>query len=226
MKKAFVLLVLIFVIAIALGSRTSSVVNQAPSVSQGPKPAVTKVEAPVIKPRREPAASPADSLPGENSVNELSGAIAGSINTSSGLKDLLNSLKKSGQEPFVVRDRNPDSGEMLIVRTKSPLDGTRYFHAQYFTDASGEAFIQHASFEFKPGEQAMQTAIRAVERNFSNLSRPVVQREGYVKWKLGDDYIVWVKKMDLNDLKEDPFNSYSLADEGTIRVAVEQEIHD
>lgn len=141
------------------------------------------------------------------------------------LKSLLEELQKSGQQPLVVHDNNPDSGEMIIVRTKSPLPGTRYFHAQYFTDEGGDRFVQHMSFEFKPGPDAMAAAVATVERNFPNLSRPVVQREDYVKWTLDNNYIVWVKKMASRDLQDDPFNSYAASDDGTIRVAVELEIH-
>ncbi|NJL71061.1 MAG: hypothetical protein HC888_05310 [Candidatus Competibacteraceae bacterium] len=39
------------------------------------------------------------------------------------------------------------------------------------------------------------------------------------------NYIVWVKKMAKDDLQDDPFNSYTSADSGTVRVAVELEIH-
>jgi len=141
------------------------------------------------------------------------------------LKNLVEGLQKSGQEPLVVRDANPDTGEMIIVRTKSPLPGTRYFHAQYFTGEGGERFVQHMSFEFKPGPQSMSEAIASVEKTFPNLSRPKVKREDYVQWSLDRDYIVWVKKMSLADLRDDPFNAYSAADNGTIRVAVELEIH-
>lgn len=142
------------------------------------------------------------------------------------LNDLLQELVRTGQEPLVARDSNPDTGEMLVVRTKSPLPGTRYFHAQYFTDENGERFVQHMSFEYKPSPTAMAEAVAMVERNFSDLSRPIVQREDYVKWKKGHDYVVWVKKMNPSDLRDDPFNAYTISDNGTIRVAVELEIHD
>lgn len=142
------------------------------------------------------------------------------------LKRLLEDLQKTGQQPLVARDANLDTGEMLIVRTKSPLPGTRYFHAQYFTGDDGERFVQHMSFEYKPGPGAMTEAIAAVERHFPHLSQPMVQRDDYVKWSLDRDYIVWVKKMTMDDLKNDPFNSYSISDDGTIRIVVELEVHD
>lgn len=159
------------------------------------------------------------------SINSLSTTLAHAGDRSYSLNKLLEGLVKSGQAPLVARDANPDSGEMIIVRTKSPLPGTRYFHAQYFTSEQGERFVQHMSFEIKPGPESMATAISTVERSFRGLSRPKIQRDDFVEWRLGDNYIVWVKKMGADDLKDDPFNAYTISDNGTIRVAVELEIH-
>ena len=187
----------------------------------------------VLTKEREPASTPAAlpparmpaSIPTEQkaALESLSTILAQADHSS--LTQLLEQLQKSGQQPLLARDANPDSGEMFIVRTKSPLPGTRYFHAQYFTGEDGQRFVQHMSFEFKPGPDAMEAAIATVEKTFTNLTRPKVKRPDYVKWGMDDKYIVWVKKMTAAELKDDPFNSYSLDDEGTIRVAVELEIH-
>ena len=172
--------------------------------------------------KREPTAA----LTSEAQSLETMGRTLGQVTqTSFTLKRLLEDLQKTGQQPLVAHDANPDTGEMLIVRTKSPLPGTRYFHAQYFTGDDGERFVQHMSFEYKPGPDAMAEAIAAVKNHFPNLSQPMVEREDYVKWTLDRDYIVWVKKMTMDELKHDPFNSYSTADNGTIRIAVELEVH-
>ena len=171
---------------------------------------------------REPSHTPST----EAQSLEVMGRTLGQVTQSSfTLKRLLEDLQKSGQQPLVARDANPDTGEMLIVRTKSPLPGTRYFHAQYFTGNDGERFVQHMSFEYKPGPDAMAEAVAAVKSHFPNLSAPMVETAEYVKWTLDRDYIVWVKKMTMDDLKNDPFNSYSHSDDGTIRIAVELEVH-
>jgi hypothetical protein len=62
-------------------------------------------------------------------------------------------------------------------------------------------------------------------RDSFSLSTPSTSRDGYALWKLSDGRILWVKRMDMDDLKDDPFNAYSADDVGTIRVAVESEIH-
>jgi len=201
-----------------------------PVLTQDTKPALA-TNSSLQTPKRNPAASApapqgqASISSNTNSLDQLSHTLSQVSQQRFTLTNLLEELQRSGQQPVVVRDENPDTGEMLIVRTKNPLAGTRYFHAQYFSDDTGQRFVQHMSFEFKPGPEAMAQAIATVERNFPNLSRPVVKRNDYVKWTLADDYIVWVKKMATSDLKDDPFNSYSASDDGTIRVAVELDIH-
>jgi hypothetical protein len=141
------------------------------------------------------------------------------------LEELLRYLKNSGQDPMLTRDNNPYTGDMMIVRTNNPFPGTRYFHAQYFQNASGEPFVQHMSFEYKPGSTALADAVTAIKNTFPNLSDPTVQSADYVQWKLDDDYILWIKKLGPEDLKDDPFNAYAPQDVGTVRVAVELEIH-
>jgi hypothetical protein len=140
------------------------------------------------------------------------------------LKDLVQYLESSRQQPLVTRNSNAATGEMAIIRTESPLPGTRYFHAQYFADENNQSFVQHMSFEFQPSESAMNDAIAAVQRSFPNLSAPERQQSDFVQWNLKNGYIVWVKKMAAADLQDNPFNAYTKADIGTVRVAVEMNI--
>ncbi len=141
------------------------------------------------------------------------------------VKDLVQMLQFQDQAPVVTRNQNPDTGEMLIVRTQNPVEGTRYFHAQYFSDESGKGFVQHMSFEFQPGSEAMKLATEAVEKSFPQLGSPQIRREDFISWVLDENHILWIKQLSAKDLEEDPFNAYSPADVGTVRVAVEMEIH-
>jgi hypothetical protein len=159
------------------------------------------------------------------SLEDMSRSLFEFTRPQSRLSDLVQYLEGSRQQPFVTRDANPDTGEMLIVRTKSPLPGTRYFHAQYFSNENNEPFVQHMSFEYKPSLTAMQEALQAVEKSFPDLPAPEVKNDGFAKWNLKGGYILWVKKMKAEDLQDDPFNAYTAADEGTVRVAMELEIH-
>jgi hypothetical protein len=142
------------------------------------------------------------------------------------LRDLVDYLEQSHQEPLMVRNSNADTGEMVMVRTKSPLPGTRYFHAQYMTDENNQGFVQHMSFEYQPSPTAMKEAISAVQKAFPHLPEPNSRKDDFIRWNLDNDYIVWIKRMGPEDLKNDPFNAYTDDDIGTIRVAVELEIHE
>lgn len=140
------------------------------------------------------------------------------------LSDLVQYLESSRQQPQIARNSNPDTGEQVIIRTRSPLPGTRYFHAQYFTGENQKSFVQHMSFEFKPSESAMNSAIDAIQNSFPDLPSPHVRDSNFIQWNVGG-YVLWIKKMAASDLQDDPFNAYSDEDVGTIRVAMELEIH-
>jgi len=136
-------------------------------------------------------------------------------------KQLIQYLRTNGQEPFVARDKNEFTGEMMIVRTKSPFPGTRYFHAQYFSDNAQDHFMQHMSFEVPSGPAAMNEAMQAVKRSFPGIGQAKVQSPEFTAWDAGDGYTVWVKRLKADELKDNPFNAYTKDDVGTIRIAIE-----
>lgn len=135
-------------------------------------------------------------------------------------------LREFGVEPDIFENNNPDTGSLYIVRTKNPFRGTRYFHAQYFGGEGAAPFLQHVSFEFRPGPSAMREAIAAVEDAFPKLGKPTENSADFRQYAVGDDYIVWIKKMNAEDLQDDAFNAYDASDLGTIQVTVELEIHE
>lgn len=142
------------------------------------------------------------------------------------LADLVKHLKETGQDPEAVSQSNPDTGEMVIVRTQKPLPGTRYFHAQVFRDGGDQDFIQHMSFEFRKGESSMERVIGALGESFSDLPQEPQRRTGnFVSWAVRDGYILWVKRLEASDLEDNPFNAYTKEDLGTIRVALEVDVH-
>lgn len=159
------------------------------------------------------------------SLEDMSRTLFQFTRPESRLVDLVQYLESSRQQPQVTHDSNPDTGEMVIVRTRSPLPGTRYFHAQYFSDENNKSFVQHMSFEFKPGPTAMNDALNAVENAFPNLPDPKVRKGDFIQWEVPGGYVLWIQKMKSQDLQDDPFNAYTEKDVGTIRVAMELEIH-
>lgn len=138
-------------------------------------------------------------------------------------KDLVTRLVRLGFEPMVARDSNEYTGSMVIVRTKNALPGTRYFHAQFFTDENGAFYPQHVSFEFRP-TQSFDDVVRSLEARFGRLGRPTTNDGIWMTWKLPNDYSLWIKKMEKQDLTGDPFNAYSTEDLNTLRVAIEKDV--
>jgi len=229
MKKSIALLILIvaaMVVAagVSLSRRpparsTGTDIDAAPSPNLSPAPA----------PSPAPAAQVATGSPGPSVTSarfDNQKAIANLLHEFTKpqrtMDELVRFLRESRQRPFILRDKNEVTGEMDIVRTKSPLPGTRYFHAQYFSDENNQRFLQHMSFEL-PGNdpQAWSRAFSAVQSSFPSLGAPLTSRGDFVEWDAGDGYSLWMKRLDASDLRDHPFNAYTSADVGTIRVAVE-----
>lgn len=145
--------------------------------------------------------------------------------------DLLSYLKNSGQSP-VIFDPSYRTGSGLhhkekfyTIRTKSPLQGTRYFHAQYESDKSSEPFMQHMSFEFRPGPKAMAEAEDALKLAYSELGTPYINESNLKAWKLPNGLHAYIKKLELVDITDHPFNSYKKEDVGAIQLAIELDVH-
>lgn len=142
------------------------------------------------------------------------------------LEKLVTRLVEYGVEPEISHSTNSETGDQFNLRTKNPFKGTRNFKALYFGSAGITPFPQHLSFEFRPGPTAMKDAVSAIEQAFPNTGKAVEENETFRKYKLADDYILWVKKMSSQDLADDPDIVYDPADAGTIRIAIEPEIHE
>lgn len=137
--------------------------------------------------------------------------------------ELVNRLMQLGYHPLVSRDSNEYTGSMVIVRTKNALPGTRYFHAQFFSDESGEYYPQYVSFEFRPS-QSMDEVVQSLENSFGRLGRPTTNDGTWMTWKLPNDYTLWIKRLDKQDLAGDPFNAYAPQDLNTLKVAIEKDV--
>lgn len=137
---------------------------------------------------------------------------------------LIEILSSNDLSPKVTENTNPYTGNMYTVRTNYALPGTRYFHAQYFSNEGETPFIQHMSFEFRPGDMAMKEAVEALRKSFGNLGKPVQQKQDFLEWRWREDYILWVRRLNQEDLKGHPINAYSPDDVGTIQVALELDL--
>ncbi len=199
----------------ALNGATNS--NSAPS-EESAKPFTTQSN-------ESPHAQVAAKISPEVSLKQMTTTLFEAITQEQSYDRLISSLQRERQDPILIKQSNSYTGELNIIRTKSPLPGTRYFHAQYFTDEKGERYAQNITFEYKPGPQAMDEAKRAVQSSFNSIGQPTLNRADFIKWELPSGYNVWIKKLTLEDLSDDPFNAYSPEDVGTIQVTVELDPH-
>lgn len=141
-------------------------------------------------------------------------------------EEFIENLGKWNIGPTVAEDKNPYTGSMSIIRTRKTLPGSRYIHAQYFANDDGTQTLQHLSFEYKPGKGQFEKTMNQVKKQFEIKSNPVNKKAGFISWNSRNGYNIWVKELTKEDLKENPFNAYTDKDVGTIRVAVELEIHE
>lgn len=137
------------------------------------------------------------------------------------MNDVIDDLEKRDMDPILLKDSNPHTGTMYVLRTESPLPGTRYFHAQYFSDDKNEPFLQHMSFDMKPEKTAFQDAISSIKKIFGKLGTPSIHKKDFIMWPWKKGYNIWVQRLDKNQLTGDPFNAYAANDVGTVKIAIE-----
>jgi hypothetical protein len=143
--------------------------------------------------------------------------------TNHSLKEIIDRLDALKMAPVLYKDSNPYSGSMFILRTESPLPGTRYFHAQYFSDNKTEPYLQHMSFDIPPEKNGFQRSINAVKSTFGNLNKPTIVKKDFIMWPWKKGYNLWIQRLNKDNLSGDPFNAYDEKDVGTIKIAVEMD---
>lgn len=141
---------------------------------------------------------------------------------------LVKEFNKAGMQAVMAKDFNQYTGKMIVVRCNNPPEGTRCCHAQYFEDENKKSFLQHMSFEVKPGKGAMEQVVTSLETalkplNLGKLGKPVSKTEDKVHWDLGEEYTATVMRLkSSDDLKNDPFCAHDPeTDRGSYKVMVE-----
>jgi phage antirepressor YoqD-like protein len=138
--------------------------------------------------------------------------------------DLVEDLGRLGLKPTQSKISN-SLGSSNTIRTEKGLKGTRYFHAQFKGNQEGAEVLQHMSFEIPPGAESFSKAQASVAKMFNLPTKLKINQDDFKAWPLDNGYIVWIKKLTQADLDNNPFNAYTKEDVGTIRVAVEVDIH-
>jgi hypothetical protein len=163
----------------------------------------------------------------KKSLLALSGVMAEAASPDSTMNKIVDKLAALNIRPVVMKDSNPYTGTMNVVRTKDFLPGTRYFHAQYFSDNEGnDETLQHMSFELKPSKDAFAAAKKVAMKQFNITVKPTSENDKMIIWNVGND-VVWIKQLDAKDVKKaNPYNSYDpVKDVGTVKFVRESEIH-
>lgn len=140
------------------------------------------------------------------------------------LEDIIARLDALKMRPVLHRDQNPYTGTMYVLRTDSPLPGTRYFHAQYFSDDKHLPFLQHMSFDIPPQKNGFQNTIQAIKTAFGKLPHPSVVKKDLIVWPWKKGYNIWIQRLDKEHISGDPFNAYDEKDIGSIKVAIEMDM--
>ncbi len=141
---------------------------------------------------------------------------------------LIEYFKKENLAPEMSVESNEYTGTMKMIRTGKSLPGTRYYHAQYMGDDPDNTFLQHISFEYKPGENSMQRAIESAESSY-DLSNKKIHRDGdFITYDIGEEgtHELSIEKASYESLKDDPFNAYTESDDGTVITRIEMKVHD
>ncbi len=141
------------------------------------------------------------------------------------LQVALEQLQKLRLQPSLYQDSNPETGTLSVVRTEKPFPGTRYFHAQYFSSDKQKPFLQHMSFEIPPNKDSLRVAAQAIKDTFGSLPPAHMQTPNMIAWTWKGKYTVWAMKMNKDSLVSDSFNAYTASDEGTVRIAIELDVH-
>lgn len=161
----------------------------------------------------------------EEALLEMNRYMAAAFMVPDSHEKLLEMYREKGLSPDLSQSSNPHTGKMITIRTQNSLPGVRYPHSQLFSNDRNEMEMQHTSVEYRPGPQAFERVNEMVKELYQVKDGVSSQDGRFIKYKLGKDQILWVQKMAPKDLKDSPFNAYEETDVGTIRMAIEQEIH-
>jgi len=204
---------------------TSVASTQKTEVKTAVKTIPAHIEAVVI-PTSELSEFKGIALDEKKSLVTLTSLIDEALTNPSSLNLMVQKLDELHLKPLVMKESNPQTGSLDIVRTNEALPGTRYLHAQYFSSEDGSNFLQHVSFEFKGNKESFDMLKKVVQKQFKITEPPTTENKKFIAWNV-DGRSVWIKKLDIEDLtKKSPFNAYDAKnDVGTIRFGSEAEIH-
>lgn len=133
---------------------------------------------------------------------------------------MYSQLKESGQNPDISAMSNPDTGSLITITTREPLFGTRYFRSVFESNGRNE-LMDFITFEFRPGERALEEAEETVRAIF-NVGEPRSREGDVVVYNIDDSYEIMINRIVEDHLLGEPTRRrYTREDLGVIEVTVQ-----
>ena len=160
------------------------------------------------------------------SVNQIVKTIAQAISQKSNSQKFMKALLALQLEPKFIDQQETSLGSMVTVRTENSLEGTRYLHAQFAGEKNNADYLEHISFQIRPGSNSFQKAVEVLNQFLPKNKITKESYSDYVLYNTFDGYVAWAKIGNREDLKSNKYNAFAPEDMGTVIVTIEQEIHD
>jgi len=160
------------------------------------------------------------------SVNNMVKTISQAIAKRSNSNQFMKAVQALHLKPKFIDEGSNAVGSMVTVRTHDALDGTRYLHAQFTGEKNNADYLQHVSFQIRPGSNSFQTAVEILNQFLPKNKVIKESASDYVRYNTDDGYVAWAKIATRDDLKSNKYNASSKEDVGSVIVTIEQEIHD
>ena len=93
------------------------------------------------------------------SVHNIVKMISRTIAQKSNSNQFMKAIQNLHLTPKFIDEGNNNLGSMVTVRTSNSLEGTRYIHAQFTGPKNNADYLQHISFQIRPGSNSFQKAV-------------------------------------------------------------------
>ncbi|MAF77993.1 MAG: hypothetical protein CME63_11430 [Halobacteriovoraceae bacterium] len=143
-------------------------------------------------------------------------------------REFISFLEENELAPEQSVSSNEYTGTMIMIRSGKGLPGTRYYHAQYMGDNPDSTFLQHLSYQYRPGPDSLPRSIQAAEATYNVQNKKVYRDGNFITYDIGEEgtHQLSIEKAKYENLKDDPYNAYTPEDDGVVITRIELKIHD
>lgn len=159
------------------------------------------------------------------SISLITKAVGQALSKKMNSTDFMKLLTQLSLKPKFMDQGNSALGSFVTIRTHNTLDGTRYIHAQFTGEHQKADYLQHFSFQIRPGSDSFEQANKLLNQVLPKDRKIKESYNDYTLYTTADGYVAWVKIANSEDLRSNKYNAYSAEDIGSVIVTIEQEIH-